>query len=86
MSKFIALAVAASACGAAVLVAVLSATSPSPPSAPRAPHSEFADRLQPKLDGIGSTRDLAPVSLSGRHGGSQRYAPAQPGAIQSPAR
>ena len=28
-------------------------------------HGGFTDRFQPKLDGIGSTRDLPPVQLDG---------------------
>ncbi len=63
MSKFIALAVAANVCGAVVLGVFLSASSPEPARAPSSPHGDFATRLQPKLDGIGSTRDLAPVAL-----------------------
>jgi len=78
MSKFIALVVAANACGAIVLAVVLSMPSPDAPPAPHVQHGDFTSRLQPKLDGIGSTRDLAPVALSGRHGGSPRQARAQP--------
>lgn len=77
MSKFIALVVAANACSAVVLAVVLSTPSPEPPK-PHVQHGDFASRLQPKLEGISSTRDLAPVALSGRHGGSPRRARAQP--------
>lgn len=77
MSKFIALVIAANACGAVVLAVVLSTPSPEL-SKPHVQHGDFASRLRPKLDGIGSTRDLAPVALSGRHGGSPRQARAQP--------
>lgn len=72
MSRLIALAVAANVCGAVVLVVVLSAPSAEPAPAQRSPHGDFATRLQPKLDGIGSTRDLAPVALPAGGGQSAR--------------
>jgi hypothetical protein len=77
MSKFIALVIAANACGAVVLAVVLSTSRPESPK-PHVHHGDFTSRLQPQLDGIGSTRDLAPVALSGRHGGSPRQAQPQP--------
>jgi hypothetical protein len=64
MSKVIALAVAVQVCGAVVLCVFLSAPSAEPTPAQRSPHGEFATRLQPWLDGIGSTRELAPVALT----------------------
>ncbi len=38
---------------------------PQPLPTPLPIHGHFADRLQPKLDGIGSTRELAPVPPDG---------------------
>ncbi len=64
MSKFIALAVATHVCGAVAIAVVLSAPSAESAPAPRQPHGDFATRLQPKLDGIGSTRELAPLALT----------------------
>lgn len=58
----------------AALVLVLapfiwSAWHPSPQpvsvSVPVPVHGSFADRFQPKLEGIGSTRELPPVQLDG---------------------
>ena len=59
-----------SGCAVALALALVpfiwSAWHPSPPQTLAAPmHGSFADRFQPKLEGIGSTRDLPPVRLDG---------------------
>jgi hypothetical protein len=58
----------AGACGIAVLVAagflVGRKTMETPPAAA---HGAFGSRLQPALEGIGSTRDLTPVQLGDAH-------------------
>lgn len=78
MSKFIVLAVAAHVCGAVVLAVFLSAPSAEPAPVQRSPHGDFATRLQPKLDGVGSTRELAPVALPAGGDDSARRSRARP--------
>ncbi|MDM0108010.1 hypothetical protein QTH97_23885 [Variovorax sp. J22R24] len=54
----------ATATGIAALAALgLFLRQPQPDPASHASPSDFATRFQPVLDGIGSTRDLAPVPL-----------------------
>ena len=57
--------VLAAACAIAVLLAILglAASRTAPERAPASIHGAFATRLQPVLEGIGSTRDLTPVPL-----------------------
>lgn len=61
-----------SGCAAAALVVVLALApfigrawhpSPQPLPASASMHGSFADRFEPKLEGIGSTRELPPVHL-----------------------
>ena len=62
--------IAAACIGAFVLVTVPLIwgswqPAPQPLPTPMPIHGKFADRLQPKLDGIGSTPELAPVPPDG---------------------
>jgi hypothetical protein len=58
----------AGACGIAALVAAgFLAGRKTMETPPAAAHGAFGSRLQPVLDGIGSTRDLAPVQLGEVH-------------------
>lgn len=75
--------IAAAACiGAFVLVIVPLIwgswqPAPQPVPTPMPIHGKFADRLQPKLDGIGSTRELAPVPPDGAQS-PRKTAPSHP--------
>ena len=71
----------ASGCAAALVVILAPfvwsawhpAPQPQPQPQPASMHGSFADRIQPKLEGIGSTRELQPVPLDGEKSIDERH-------------